>query len=41
MYTNIKNLTWDADGQLAAVEAQEPWGFKYDDNGNMLSLTYR
>lgn len=41
MYTNIKNLTWDPDGQLAAVEAQEPWGFKYDANGNMLSLTYR
>ncbi|XP_075213771.1 teneurin-a transmembrane protein [Lycorma delicatula] len=40
-YTNVKNLTWDADGQLAAVEAQEPWGFKYDANGNMLSLTYR
>ena len=23
------------------MEAQEPWGFRYDDNGNMLSLTYR
>ncbi|XP_054267852.1 teneurin-a-like isoform X4 [Macrosteles quadrilineatus] len=41
MYTNIKNLTYDPDGQLAAVEAQEPWGFKYDNNGNMLHLTYR
>lgn len=40
-YTNIKNYTWDCDGQLAGVEAQEPWGFRYDDNGNMLSLTYR
>ncbi|KAL1116307.1 hypothetical protein AAG570_005802 [Ranatra chinensis] len=40
-YTNVKNLTWDSDGQLIAVEAQEPWGFKYDANGNMLSLTYR
>ncbi|XP_038105737.1 teneurin-a isoform X4 [Culex quinquefasciatus] len=40
-YTNIKNYTWDCDGQLVGVEAQEPWGFRYDDNGNMLSLTYR
>ncbi|XP_012287191.1 teneurin-a isoform X2 [Orussus abietinus] len=40
-YTNVKNYTWDCDGQLTGVEAQEPWGFKYDDNGNMLSLTYR
>lgn len=40
-YTNVKNFTWDCDGQLLGVEAQEPWGFRYDDNGNMLSLTYR
>ncbi|XP_044012987.1 teneurin-a isoform X1 [Aphidius gifuensis] len=40
-YTNVKNYTWDNDGQLTGVEAQEPWGFKYDANGNMLSLTYR
>lgn len=40
-YTNTKNYTWDCDGQLSGVEAQEPWGFRYDDNGNMLSLTYR
>ncbi|KAL7300753.1 hypothetical protein TKK_0006730 [Trichogramma kaykai] len=40
-YTNVKNYTWDSDGQLAGVEAQEPWGFRYDVNGNMLSLTYR
>lgn len=40
-YTNMKNYTWDCDGQLIGVEAQEPWGFRYDDNGNMLSLTYR
>lgn len=40
-YTNVKNYTWDCDGQLVGVEAQEPWGFRYDDNGNMLSLTYR
>ncbi|XP_008203483.1 teneurin-a isoform X4 [Nasonia vitripennis] len=40
-YTNIKNYTWDYDGQLTGVEAQEPWGFRYDVNGNMLSLTYR
>uniref|UniRef100_A0A1Y1LMI1 Tenascin-like protein n=2 Tax=Photinus pyralis TaxID=7054 RepID=A0A1Y1LMI1_PHOPY len=40
-YTNIKNYTWDCDGQLSGVEAQEPWGFRYDDNGNMLALTYR
>ncbi|XP_066592793.1 teneurin-a [Prorops nasuta] len=41
MYTNIKNYTWDPDGQLTGVEAQEPWSFKYDENGNMLSLIYR
>ncbi|KAK0097057.1 hypothetical protein PV326_003445 [Microctonus aethiopoides] len=40
-YTNVKNYTWDSDGQLTGVEAQEPWSFKYDGNGNMLSLTYR
>ncbi|KRT82794.1 hypothetical protein AMK59_4421, partial [Oryctes borbonicus] len=40
-YTNIKNYTWDCDGQLLGVEAQEPWGFRYDENGNMLALTYR
>ena len=40
-YTNVKNFTWDSDDQLAGVEAQEPWGFSYDVNGNMLSLTYR
>lgn len=40
-YTNVKNYTWDCDGQLTGVEAQEPWGFRYDENGNMLSLTYR
>ncbi|PSN55675.1 Teneurin-a [Blattella germanica] len=40
-YTNVKNYTWDSDGQLSGVEAQEPWGFHYDANGNMLSLTYR
>ncbi|XP_030381653.1 teneurin-a isoform X2 [Scaptodrosophila lebanonensis] len=40
-YTNVKNYTWDCDGQLVGVEAQEPWGFRYDDNGNLLSLTYR
>ncbi|XP_037919215.1 teneurin-a isoform X2 [Hermetia illucens] len=40
-YTTVKNYTWDCDGQLIGVEAQEPWGFRYDDNGNLLSLTYR
>ncbi|XP_046395629.1 teneurin-a isoform X3 [Ischnura elegans] len=40
-YTNVKNYTYDSDGQLSGVEAQEPWGFKYDANGNLLSLTYR
>ncbi|XP_024941633.1 teneurin-a isoform X3 [Cephus cinctus] len=40
-YTNVKNYTWDCDGQLTGVEAQEPWEFRYDANGNMLSLTYR
>ncbi|CAH1109074.1 unnamed protein product [Psylliodes chrysocephalus] len=36
--TYTKNYTWDGDGQLLGVEAQEPWGFRYDD---MLYLTYR
>jgi len=40
-YTNTKNFTYDPDGQLRGVEAQEPWSFRYDDNGNVLSLTYR
>ncbi|CRK90588.1 CLUMA_CG004290, isoform A [Clunio marinus] len=40
-FSNIKNYTWDCDGQLVGVEAQEPWGFRYDDNGNMLALSYR
>lgn len=40
-YSNIKNYTYDCDGQLIGVDAQEPWGFRYDDNGNMLALTYR
>lgn len=40
-FKNVKNYTWDCDGQLIGVEAQEPWGFRYDDNGNMLSFTYR
>ncbi|XP_037803536.1 teneurin-a-like [Penaeus monodon] len=39
-YTNTKNYTYDADGQLTSVEAKEPWSFTYDANGNMLSLTY-
>ncbi|CAO1418145.1 unnamed protein product [Diamesa hyperborea] len=39
--SNVKNYTWDCDGQLIGVEAQEPWGFRYDDNGNMLTLSYR
>jgi YD repeat-containing protein len=38
---NIKNYTWDCDGQLIGVDAQEPWSFRYDDIGNMLSLSYR
>jgi teneurin len=36
-----KNFTWDCDGQLIGVDAQEPWNFRYDDNGNMLALSYR
>jgi len=40
-YTIVKNYTFDADGQLMSVEAQEPWSFKYDQNGNMLAMTYR
>ena len=39
-FTNTKNYTYDADGQLISVEAKEPWSFSYDANGNMLSLTY-
>jgi RHS Repeat. len=37
----VKNYTYDTEGQLVAVAAQEPWGFHYDSNGNMLSLIYR
>ncbi|CAG9802441.1 unnamed protein product [Chironomus riparius] len=40
-FSNIKNYTYDCDGQLIGVDAQEPWGFRYDDNGNMLALSYR
>ena len=40
-FSNVKNYTWDCDGQLIGVEAQEPWGFRYDDNNNMLTLSYR
>lgn len=40
-YTIVKNYTFDADGQLLSVDAQEPWSFKYDQNGNMLAMTYR
>ncbi|KAL7643035.1 UNVERIFIED_CONTAM: hypothetical protein RMT77_006324 [Armadillidium vulgare] len=39
-YTNTKNYTYDVDGQLISVDAKEPWSFKYDPSGNMLSLTY-
>ncbi|XP_065207120.1 teneurin-a isoform X2 [Planococcus citri] len=39
--TTSKNYTWDIDGQLLSVDAQESWQFKYDQDGNMLSLTYR
>lgn len=40
-YVNIKNLTYDADGQLSAVEAPESWRFGYDSHGNLARLTYR
>lgn len=40
-FSNVKNYTWDCDGQLIGVNAQEPWVFRYDDNGNMLALAYR
>lgn len=40
-YVNIKNLTYDADGQLASVEAPESWRFGYDQHGNLAKLTYR
>ena len=39
-YSNSKNYTYDADGQLTSVEAKESWSFSYDANGNMVSLTY-
>lgn len=39
-YSNSKNFTYDADGQLTAVDAKDPWRFAYDSNGNMVSLTY-
>ena len=40
-YVNVKNYTYDADGQLVAVEAPESWQFFYDANGNLAKLTYR
>lgn len=40
-YVNIKNLTYDADGQLVSVEAPESWRFGYDQHGNLAKLTYR
>ena len=40
-YVNIKNLTYDADGQLSSVEAPESWRFSYDPHGNLAKLTYR
>lgn len=40
-YVNVKNYTYDADGQLVAVEAPESWRFAYDANGNLAKLTYR
>lgn len=40
-YVNIKNLTYDADGQLNSVEAPESWRFGYDSHGNLAKLTYR
>jgi len=40
-YVNIKNYTYDADGQLVSVEAPESWRFTYDPHGNLAKLTYR
>ena len=40
-YVNIKNYTYDQDGQLVAVEAPESWRFSYDPHGNLAKLTYR
>lgn len=40
-YVNIKNYTYDADGQLVAVEAPESWRFTYDPHSNLAKLTYR
>ncbi len=37
-FTQTQNYTYDADGQLAHVESQEPWKFSYDANGNLMSL---
>ncbi|KAA0186935.1 hypothetical protein HAZT_HAZT008617 [Hyalella azteca] len=39
-YSNSKNYTYDADGQLISVDAKDSWSFAYDANGNMVSLTY-
>lgn len=39
-YSNSKNFTYDADGQLTTVDAKDSWSFAYDSNGNMVSLTY-
>ena len=40
-YVNVKNFTYDADGQLVAVEAPESWRFSYDSHSNLAKLTYR
>ena len=40
-YVSVKNYTYDNDGQLTKYDAQEPWGFVYDENGNIKSLSYR
>lgn len=40
-YVNIKNYTYDSDGQLVAVEAPESWRFSYDSHANLAKLTYR
>jgi teneurin len=40
-FTNVKDYTYDPDGQLRDMAALEPWSFRYDDNGNLLSLNIR
>lgn len=39
--SHFKNYTYDEDGQLTQVDANEVWKFAYDSNGNMITLNFR